>query len=209
MVSRRTLLTGASVLGAGVAGAVGYRAWRDREPASPPAQNADGDLLWRNWSGIEHAYPSERLAPTSEDELSTMLRSAAAPIRPVGSGHSFTGLATTDGALLSLDSMSGVVSHDAANDRATIWAGTRLAALGPALSEIGQEMPNLPDINKQSLAGGIATGTHGTGRDFTALHGQITSFRIAGRMAGSSSAHRTVMRSCSTPHASALAPLAC
>lgn len=179
MVSRRTLLTGAGALGAGVAGAVGYRAWRDREPESPPAQNAEGDLLWRNWSGIEHAYPSERLAPASEDELASMLRTAVAPIRPVGSGHSFTGLATTDGALLSLDAMSGIVSHDAANNRATIWAGTRLAALGPALSAIGQEMPNLPDINKQSLAGGIATGTHGTGRDFTALHGQIARFRLA------------------------------
>ena len=83
------------------------------------------------------------------------------------------------GALLSLDGMSGIVSHDAPAHRATIWAGTRLAALGPALSEIGQEMPNLPDINKQSLAGGVATGTHGTGRDFTALHGQMTRFRIA------------------------------
>ncbi|GAM99975.1 oxidoreductase [alpha proteobacterium U9-1i] len=179
MVSRRTLLGAAGVVGAGVAGAVGYRAWRDREPPAPPSQDANGNLLWRNWSGIEHAYPTQRLAPASEDELATMLRDAAAPVRAVGAGHSFTGLATTDGSLLSLDRMSGIVSHDAAAHRATIWAGTRLADLGPALSEIGQEMPNLPDINKQSLAGGVATGTHGTGREFRALHGQITALRIA------------------------------
>lgn len=179
MVSRRTLLGAAGVVGVGAASAAGYRAWRDREPASPPTQDEDGRLLWRNWSGIEHAYPAERLAPASEDELASMLRSATAPVRAVGAGHSFTGLATTDGALISLDRMSGLAGHDAESHRATIWAGTRLQDLGPALAAIGQEMPNLPDINKQSLAGGVATGTHGTGRTFRALHGQIERFRIA------------------------------
>jgi FAD-linked oxidoreductase len=178
-VSRRLLLGAACVAGAGAASAIGYRAWRDREPPAPPAQDEDGRLLWRNWSGIEHAYPAQRLAPASEDEVSLMLRSAPAPIRPVGAGHSFTGLATTEGSLLSLDRLSGVVQHDAAAHRATIWAGTRLSEVGPALAEIGQEMPNLPDINKQTLAGGVATATHGTGRAFKALHGQITAFRIA------------------------------
>lgn len=180
MVSRRLVVGAAGgVIAAGAASAGGYRAWRDREPAAPPAQDEAGHLLWRNWSGVEHAYPAERLAPASEDELSAVLRTATAPIRPVGAGHSFTGLATTDGALLSLDRMKGVVAHDTAASRATVWAGTRLAELGPALSAIGQEMPNLPDINKQSLAGGVATGTHGTGRAFPALHGTITSFRLA------------------------------
>lgn len=180
MVSRRAVLgTAGGLIGASAAGAIGYRTWRDREPASPPPQDGEGHLLWRNWSGIEHAYPAERLAPTSEDELASALRTARAPIRPVGAGHSFTGLATTDGALLSLDRMSGLVAHDAAQVRATIWSGTRLADIGPALAAIGQEMPNLPDINKQTLAGGVSTGTHGTGREFRALHGQITKFRIA------------------------------
>ncbi len=180
MVSRRMVLgTAGGLIGAGAAGAVGYRAWRDREPAAPPTQDAEGRLLWRNWSGIEHAYPAERLAPASEEELAAMLRTARAPIRPVGAGHSFTGLATTDGALLSLDRMAGLVAHDDATLRATIWSGTRLAEIGPALAAIGQEMPNLPDINKQSLAGGVSTGTHGTGRAIRALHGQIMRFRIA------------------------------
>ncbi|MBS0386343.1 MAG: FAD-binding protein [Proteobacteria bacterium] len=180
MVSRRAVVGAAGgAIGAGAVGAVGYRAWRDREPASPPAQDAEGHLLWRNWSGIEHAYPAQRLAPASEDELSVLLRTAQTPIRPVGAGHSFTGLAVTDGALLSLDRMTGLVAHDATAHRATIWSGTRLAEIGPALAAIGQEMPNLPDINKQSLAGGVSTGTHGTGRQFRALHGQIVKFRIA------------------------------
>jgi FAD-linked oxidoreductase len=178
MVSRRMLLGAAGVVGVGAAGAVGYRAWRDREPASPPATNEAGHVLWRNWSGIENAYPSVRAAPSSEDELASLVRDARAPLRPVGAGHSFTGLATTDGTLLSLDLMTGLVGHDAANHRATVWAGTRLAELGPALAAIGQEMPNLPDINKQSIAGGMGTGTHGTGRAFRALHGQARALRV-------------------------------
>ncbi len=179
MVSRRTVLTGAGVaLGGGAAVAAGYRAWRDREPASPPTQDAQGRLLWRNWSGIEHAYPAMRLAPQNEEELADMLRAARTPIRPVGAGHSFTGLATTRGALLSLDRMKGLVADDASAVRATFWAGTRLSEVGPALAAIGQEMPNLPDINEQSLAGGVSTATHGTGLAFPALHARITSFRL-------------------------------
>lgn len=179
MVSRRVVLGAAGLAGAGAASAVGYRMWRDREPPAPPARDAEGHLLWRNWSGIEHAYPAARALPSGEDELATLMRTAQAPLRPVGAGHSFTGLATTEGTLLSLDLMSGLVSHDAERNRALVWAGTRLSSLGPALAEIGQEMPNLPDINKQSLAGGIATGTHGTGLEYKALHGDVTKLRIA------------------------------
>lgn len=180
MVSRRTLIAsaaGASV--AAVGGAVGYRAWRDREPAAPVAQDADGRLLWRNWSGIQNAYPQQRAAPDSEDALVDVLKSSPGPIRPVGAGHSFTALVPTSGTLLTLDRMSGIVSADAKTNRATVRAGTRLGDLGPALAAVGQEMPNLPDINKQSLGGALGTGTHGTGRGFKAIHGEVTAFRIA------------------------------
>jgi FAD-linked oxidoreductase len=180
MLSRRTLMTGAAGLGlaGAAAGAVGYRLLRDREPAAPPAQDAQGHLLWRNWSGVQSAYPAARAGPASEAELAQLLRTAAAPIRPVGAGHSFTALCPTDGTLVSLDQMSGLLSYDPALMQATVWAGTRLGDLGPALAAVGQEMPNLPDINKQSLGGAIGTGTHGTGLGFKALHGEVLGFRL-------------------------------
>jgi FAD-linked oxidoreductase len=53
-----------------------------------------------------------------------------------------------------------------------------LGELGQTLAQIGQEMPNLPDINKQSLAGALATGTHGTGRAFKAMHGEVQSMQL-------------------------------
>ncbi len=178
MVSRRALLSGAAAVGVVGAGAVGYRLWRDREPTAPPSQDAQGHLLWRNWSGLQSAYPTARAAPASEAELAGLMRTSPAPIRPVGAGHSFTPLVPTSGTLVSLDGMSGLIAHDTEKLQATVWAGTRLGDLGPALAAIGQEMPNLPDINKQSLAGAIGTGTHGTGLGFKALHGEVLSFRL-------------------------------
>jgi FAD-linked oxidoreductase len=178
MVSRRTVVAGAAGVGVAAAVAVGYRAWRDREPPGPPAQDRQGRLLWRNWSGAQSAYPAQRAAPASEDELARLMKTAPTPIRPVGAGHSFTPLVPTDGTLVSLDAISGLVSHTPENE-ATVWAGTRLGDLGPLLAAVGQEMPNLPDINKQSLGGAIGTGTHGTGLNLKAIHGEITALRLA------------------------------
>ena len=179
MASRRNMLLGsAGVLAAGAGGLAARRVWLDREPAPPPTTDGKGHGVWSNWSGLEHAYPAQRGAPRDEAELTALLRVAPAPIRPVGSGHSFTALVPTDGTLLTLDRLSGLVSHDAAKLTARVRAGTRLAALGPLLAGIGQEMPNLPDINKQTLAGAMSTATHGTGKGLTALHGQALSLRL-------------------------------
>lgn len=179
MVTRRQVL--GSTIAAGAAGAgglVAHRAWRDREPPGPPVQDAAGHFVWRNWSGLLHSYPAQRSAPTHETEVAQLMLDAPAPIRPVGAGHSFTALVPTDGTLVTLDGLAGVVSTDAATMRAVVWAGTRLGDLGPALAQAGQEMPNLPDINKQSIGGALATGTHGTGRAFKALQGDVVALRV-------------------------------
>lgn len=175
---RKALLAGGGAVALGAGGLAGRRAWLDREPPSPQPLDAAGNALWSNWSGSEHAWPAARHAPASEAELAGLMARAAAPIRAVGAGHSFTGLVPTDATLVSLDRMSGIVSHDAALHRASVRAGTRLAPLGEALADMGQEMPNLPDIDRQSLAGALATGTHGTGKTMMALHGNVVEMRL-------------------------------
>jgi FAD-linked oxidoreductase len=182
ILSRRSMLIGGGVLGAGLIGAgglAGRRMWLDREPVAPALQDAQGRLIWSNWSGTAHAYPAERAAPGSEDELVHILKTAPGPVRPVGSGHSFTALVPTEATLITLDNMAGIVSHDPVKNRAVVRGGTRLADLGPALATIGQEMINLPDIDKQSIAGAIGTGTHGTGRGIQAMHGSVVALRLA------------------------------
>ncbi len=107
-----------------------------------------------------------------------MLANATAPIRCVGAGHSFNGQCTTEGTLLALDNFSGLVGHNNLAYLATVKAGTRLQQLGKLLEDIGQDMVNIPDVNKQTLAGAIATGTHGSGLELPALHGRVQSFRL-------------------------------
>jgi FAD-linked oxidoreductase len=178
MITRRgILLGGVGALALTAGGLTGRRMWLDRE-ATPPPPIKDGKALWSNWSGIQHAYPANRAAPANEDELAALLPGAVAPIRPVGTGHSFTALVPTAGTLLSIDRIEGIVSHDASANTARIRAGMKLSALSKALAGIGQEMPNLPDVDKQTLAGAIATGTHGTGKGLKALHGEATAMRI-------------------------------
>jgi FAD-linked oxidoreductase len=177
-VSRRgALLAGSLGLGAAaVGGGYAIATHEKAEPPAPPTTDAQGYLLWRNWSGVQHAYPVARVAPKNEAELVAALKTAVAPIRPVGAGHSFTALVPTTGTLVSLDALSGIIAWE--GDEATVAAGTRLGALGPALAGKGRAMANLPDINKQSLAGALATGTHGTGAGLKALHGDVTALRL-------------------------------
>jgi FAD-linked oxidoreductase len=176
-VSRRgALLVGAGLGAAAVGGGYAVATHDKPEPPSPPTTDAKGHLLWRNWSGVQHAYPAARVAPKTEDEVAQALKTAVAPIRPVGAGHSFTALVPTAGTLVSLDSLSGIIAWE--GDDAIVAAGTRLGALGPALAAKGRAMANLPDINKQALAGALATGTHGTGATIKALHGDVTALRL-------------------------------
>ncbi len=126
-------------------------------------QAAPGRLPWRNWSGLQECFPKARLAPASVAELQEILATATGTLRPVGAGHSFTPLVPTDGTLISLARLSGLVQHDAARLQATFLAGTRLGDMGKPLEEAGQALENMPDVDEQALAGCLATATHGTG----------------------------------------------
>ncbi|SFF25576.1 FAD-linked oxidoreductase [Fontimonas thermophila] len=181
-MKRRTFLIAS--LGT-LAAASGLGSCKDREAThlpQPPAPTVGPDgkrrLPWQNWSGYQFGLPAVRAAPASEDELAALLPRTAAPVRPVGAGHSFAPLVPTDGTLLSLRNFDGLRAHDAHALTATVGAGTRLGALGALLDGIGQALPNMPDIDEQSLAGAIATGTHGTGQALGALHAYVTALRL-------------------------------
>ncbi len=165
--SRREVLHGALATGAALC-LPGSRAHSD---ASQPEWLDAGPLPWRNWSGFQACRPARRFGPASESELAALLRDSSGPIRPAGAGHSFSGLVPSDGTLVFLDNLTGVVGVDAPSLQAEVWAGTRLGQLGPLLDARGQAMPNLPDIDYQTLGGALATSTHGTG----ALLGSLSS----------------------------------
>ena len=133
---------------------------------------------WSNWSGGQTCQPAGRYDISSEQQLTSLLRNTLGPIRPVGSGHSFSALVPTDGHLVVIDQLSGILDSDAQAKQVTLGAGSRLGDLGAQLEAIGQGMINLPDIDRQTVAGAIATGTHGTGVTLQALSSFITSLRL-------------------------------
>lgn len=151
---------------------------------SPQAQAAPGGsgggrkIPWQNWSGYLKATPNGRAAPRDEDQLAELLKSATQTIRPVGAGHSFTPLVPTDGTILSLRNFRGLKSHDPEKLTATFGAGTKIGHVGEPLHNIGQMLANMPDIDEQSLAGAMNTGTHGTGESLGALHAYVTALTL-------------------------------
>ncbi|MCG8293186.1 D-arabinono-1,4-lactone oxidase [Pseudomonas entomophila] len=135
-------------------------------------------IPWRNWSGGQSCLPLARLAPQSLDELAQVLRDAPGKVRPVGSGHSFSGLVPTDGTLVSLSYFNGLLGHDPATLQAEFAAGTPMSSMGAALKAVGQALPNMADIDYQTLAGALATSTHGTGVGFGSYASQVTGLQL-------------------------------
>ncbi|REK71850.1 D-arabinono-1,4-lactone oxidase [Paenibacillus paeoniae] len=141
-------------------------------------QNAKG---WSNWSGSVTAKPREVMLPTSIDEVVTAVnqcRREGRRLRVVGSGHSFTAVAASDDLLISLDLLQGIVKVNPEEGTATVWAGTKLKRLGEELFGHGLAQENLGDIDVQSIAGAISTGTHGTGRELGTISTQVVGLTV-------------------------------
>ncbi|MFI8777540.1 FAD-binding protein [Brachybacterium paraconglomeratum] len=97
----------------------------------------------------------------------------------IGGGHSFSPLVATDGLLLTLDGYQGLVRADPATGLVTLRGGTRLWSVAELLAPHGLALETMGDIDRQSIAGAIQTGTHGTGARFTGFAGTVRALRIA------------------------------
>ena len=136
---------------------------------------------WRNWAGNESARPRRTATPRSADDVAAEVRKAGADgltVRMVGTGHSFTPAAVTDGVLLYPGGMTGIRSVDAAAGLATVEAGCPLHVLNAELLTRGLSLANMGDIQVQTVAGAIQTGTHGTGRDVGGMAAQVAGLEL-------------------------------
>lgn len=134
-----------------------------------------------NWARNQRAHPLARHEPESERAVVALVRELAARgerLRVMGAGHSWSAAAVPDQHLASLHRHAGVVGLDVASRRVTVRAGTRLAALVAALDAAGLALENLGSIAEQSVAGAIATGTHGTGLGHGVLATQVVAMRL-------------------------------
>ncbi|MFJ3958921.1 D-arabinono-1,4-lactone oxidase [Arthrobacter sp. NPDC090010] len=131
--------------------------------------------MWKNWAGDQACTPARLAHAASVDDVRRVVEEAARQggvVRVAGAGHSFGDNVLTSGTLLSLDALSGLLSVDADAGTVRVAAGTRLHELNRLLEEHGLALANLGDIDSQSVAGAISTGTHGTGR----LLGNLATF---------------------------------
>lgn len=126
----------------------------------------------RNWGRSWKSKPKEVKYPSSEDEVIALIKEAndtGRKVRVVGSAHSWTHLVPAEDILVSLDQMQGLINLDKENMFAEVWAGTKLHVLFHVLHQHGFAVINQGDIDVQSIAGALSTGTHGTGKDFSTL----------------------------------------
>ncbi|HEX6936409.1 MAG TPA: D-arabinono-1,4-lactone oxidase [Actinomycetes bacterium] len=135
---------------------------------------------WTNWARTEVADPRQVVRPGDTGEVVAAVRDAVRRglrVKPVGSGHSFTGAAVTDGVQVDLARMSGLLTTE--GRLVTVGAGTTLRELNRLLASLGLALENLGDIDAQTVAGAIATGTHGTGARFGGLATQVHAVEVA------------------------------
>lgn len=136
---------------------------------------------WRNWAGNVTARPVREVSPASTEELAAAVRKAAEDgfkVKAVGTGHSFTAAAATDGVLIRPELLAGIRDIDRTAMTVTVEAGTPLKRLNAALAREGLSLTNMGDIMDQTVAGATSTGTHGTGRESASIAAQIRALEL-------------------------------
>src|SRR6266545_4034557 len=139
---------------------------------------------WANWAGNQLADQIDVVRPGGPGgaaEIAEVVTSAARAgrrVRPIGSGHSFTAIGRPEDIQLRLDRHAGLVAFDAAAGLITVQAGMTLHRLNALLETAGFAATNLGDVDAQTLAGAVSTGTHGTGARYGGIATQIRGLEL-------------------------------
>ncbi len=137
--------------------------------------------VWSNWTGDQVCRPAQTVRPRDRAELQAAIATAAGAeqrVSVVGSGHSFTETALTDGVAIDLAALSGTIDADPSTGLVKVGAGTILADLNEEVDRLGLAMENLGDIDRQTIAGAISTGTHGTGARLRNISAQVEAIEL-------------------------------
>ncbi len=135
-------------------------------------------MVWQNWSGRHRAADATLLHVRSEADAQARIAESSGPVRICGAGHSHAPLVPTDGTILDLSGLAGVISSDQQSRRAWVGAASRIFSLGRPLHQAGLALINQGDIDQQAICGAVATGTHGTGHTLRNLSAAVTGVRL-------------------------------
>ena len=135
----------------------------------------------RNWAGTRSWTPAGVVTATDEGQVAEVLAAArenGRRVKPVGSLHSWSDVATTDGTALSLAGLARVLSFDGEARTVRVQAGIRLGELLSVLEVLGLTLPIRGSIVAQSLAGAVATATHGSAPAIGHLGTSVLAMRL-------------------------------
>ena len=116
----------------------------------------------KNWAGNFEFSTSNVHYPKTLEEVQEIIRKCN-KITALGSQHSFNKIADNTENLISLQEMNKVISIDRAANTVTVEAGMRYGELAPYLHQNGYALHNLASLPHITIAGSVATATHGSG----------------------------------------------
>ena len=116
--------------------------------------------MTHNWAGNIAYTATEIVRPTTVAELREVV-AARSRVRALGSRHSFNDLADTPGTLVSLEALPPDITLT--GHQVSVSAGIRYGDVAAWLEARGKALPNLASLPHISVAGAVATGTHGSG----------------------------------------------
>ncbi|WP_229402609.1 FAD-binding protein [Micromonospora okii] len=131
----------------------------------------------RNWAGNIRYAAARRHRPSTVDELRRLV-AGSARVRAVGSGHSFNRLGDTTGDLVSLAGLPPTVEVDRERATVTVAAAVRYGDLAARLHAAGYALPTMASLPHISVAGAVATATHGSGAGIGNLATAVTALEL-------------------------------
>lgn len=136
---------------------------------------------YTSWSGDVRFTPARAAIPHHEKELADIVKRSLASgdtVRAAGAKHSCSPIVETDAILIDTGRFTGFHHVDVPQGRVTVGAGLTLEEIGEHLFTVGLALENMGHINKQTIAGAMATGTHGAGKHFQNISGQMIGARL-------------------------------
>ncbi len=145
-----------------------------------PAYDKAKRGTWTNWYGNQSCSAFVIDAESEDDIIDAVLfaKKNGLKVRVAGTGHSNVPLIPNQGVVIVTDKLKGVAAHDSENNLVTLWGGTKIHDMGDALWELGLGLTNQGDIDTQSIAGAVSTGTHGTGISLKNLSSMVETLRV-------------------------------
>ncbi|GAB5593902.1 D-arabinono-1 [Umbelopsis nana] len=152
------------------------------EALSPDLQKITKENFhFRNWASTYGCFPELYFEPSTEDQVIEIVQAAAKNnkhIKVVGSGHSPSDLACTNDYMINIHKLNRVLFVDREVGIITVEAGMDLHTLHQVLKNNGLALSNLGSISDQSVAGVMATASHGTGTAFGSLPTMIVDITL-------------------------------